>query len=311
MTRIQANLVLLLTAAVWGMGFVAQSAAMSAIGPWTFTAARFVLAALTLLPFAMWEARRSGGGRPLPPADLGGFALCGVALFAGSILQQIGIMTTSVTNAGFLTGLYVVMTPAVAFLAFRQRPHWVVPIAAPVALFGLLLAGGGRLEAVGRGDWLTVGAAAGFAVQIVLVGGFARRSDRPYALSLAQFATVAVLAVLGTLAFEDVDLAGLAKVWPNIVYGGCASAGLAFTLQTIGQRWTTAPQAAIFLSSEAVFAALFGAILLGERIPPIGYLGCGLILAAMLAVELVPQRWPSGHRIADNAATGGEGAVSR
>jgi drug/metabolite transporter (DMT)-like permease len=307
MTRIQANLVLLLTGAVWGMGFVAQSTAMSATGPWAFTGSRFVLAALAVLPFALWEARR--GGRALRPGDLGSFALCGAALFVGSILQQLGILTTSVTNSGFLTGLYVVMTPAVAFLAFRQPPHWVVWLAAPLALFGLLLAGGGRLEAIGAGDWLTVGAAAGFAVQIVLVGAFASRSARPFALSFAQFAVCAVFGLAGTLAFERLDLAALFRVWPHVVYAGCISAGLAFTLQTIGQRWTTAPQAAIFLSSEAVFAALFGALFLGERIQPIGYLGCALIFAAMLGAELVPLRWPSGGRIADNGAGNGEGAV--
>lgn len=309
MTRIQANLVLLFTGAVWGMGFVAQSSAMSAVGPWTFTAARFVLAALTLLPFAVRERSRSS--HPLPRADLVGFVLCGAALFAGSIVQQFGMLTTSVTNAGFLTGLYVVMTPAVAFLAFRQRPHWVVWVAAPVALFGLLLAGGGRLEAIGRGDWLTVGSAAAFAAQIVLVGTFAARSDRPFALSFVQVAACAAASLAGTLAFETIDLAALSRVWPLVAYGGCFSSALAFTLQTIGQRWTTAPQAAIFLSSEAVFAALFGAIFLGERILPIGYLGCALILAAMLAVELVPQRWPSGRRIADNGPTTGEGALGR
>ncbi|KAB0679781.1 DMT family transporter [Aureimonas leprariae] len=309
MTRIQANLVLLLTGAVWGMGFVAQSTAMASVGPWTFTAMRFVLAALTLLPFAVWENRRRGGAPA--GAELGGFALCGAALFAGSILQQFGMLTTSVTNSGFLTGLYVVMTPAVAFVLFRQHPHWVVWLAAPVALVGLLLAGGGRLEAIGRGDWLTVVAAATFAVQIVLVGLFAARSHRPFALSFAQFAVCAVAGLAGMLAFEIVDWTAILRVWPNILYGGCVSAGLAFTLQTIGQRWTTASQAAIFLSSEAVFAALFGAIFLGERIPPVGYLGCVLIFAAMLVVELVPARWPSPRRGVHNQAASSEGAAGR
>ncbi|WP_152046027.1 DMT family transporter [Aureimonas psammosilenae] len=290
MTRIQANLLLLLTGAVWGMGFVAQSSAMSAIGPWTYTAARFVLAAATLAPLALWEMRRAA--RPLDRADFIGFALCGSMLFAGSILQQFGILTTTVTNSGFLTGLYVVMTPAVALLLFRRKPHWIVWPASLLSLFGLLLAAGGRLDAIGRGDWLTIVAAAGFALQIVLVGAFASRSGRVLTLSFVQFAVSAFLATVGTAAFETVDPAAVSLVWKQILYGGCISAGLAFTLQTVGQRWTTAPQAAIFLSSEAVFAALFGAIFLGERITPIGYGGCALIFCAMLAVELVPLRWP-------------------
>ncbi len=300
MTRIQANLLLLLCGAIWGMGFVAQSTAMAAMGPWVFTATRFWLAALTVLPFALWEARRAP--KPLSPADAGGFAACGAALFAGSILQQLGILTTTVTNSGFLTGLYVVMTPAVALALFRRRPHWVVWPASLLALFGLALAGGGSLDALKAGDLLTVAAAAAFAFQIVLVGAFAARSDRPFALSFAQFVASGALASLGTLAFETVDWSRAAVAWPHVAYAGCVSAGVAFTLQTIGQRWTTAPQAAIFLSSEAVFAALLGALLLGERIAPVGYLGCVLILAAMLVVELVPMRWPAGRRAADASA---------
>ena len=306
MSRIRANLLLLLTGAVWGMGFVAQSTAMSGVGPWTYTAARFLLATLTLLPFALWEWRRAS--RPLPPRDVAGFALCGAMLFAGTILQQLGILTTSVTSSGFLTGLYVVMTPAVALLLLRRRVHWVVWPAAAVALFGLLLAGGGRLEAIGAGDRLTIVGAAGFAFQIVLVGVFATASGRPLTLSCVQFATVALLAGIGTPFFETPETSGLLSVWAHVVYGGCISAGLAFTLQTVGQRWTTAPQAAIFLSSEAVFAALFGALLLGERMAPVGYLGCVMILASMLAVELVPLRWPArganGRMAANGGATG-------
>ena len=99
---------------------------------------------------------------------------------------------------------------------------------------------------------------------------------------------VAVLAAAGMLALEQPAWAGLAAVWPEIVYGGSISAGVAFTLQSVGQRHTTAPQAAIFLSSEALFAALFAAVFLGERIETVGLLGCLLIFAAMLGVELVP-----------------------
>ncbi|GGE18997.1 MFS transporter [Aureimonas endophytica] len=290
MSRVQANLLLLLTGAIWGMGFVAQSSAMASLGPWSFTCARFALAALTLLPFALWESRRAR--HRLAPREFAGFALCGAMLFAGSILQQLGLLSTTVTNSGFLTGLYVVLTPAAALLLVRRRPHWVVWPAAGLALVGLLLASGGRLDAMGGGDALTVACAAGFAFQIVLVGLFAGRSGRPLTLSAVQFAAAAALGLPGMLAIDGLQTAGLIAAWPQVFYGGCISAGLAFTLQTIGQRWTTAPQAAIFLSSEAVFAALFGAIFLGERIAPIGYFGCLLILCAMLAVELVPLRWP-------------------
>ncbi|KQT45087.1 MFS transporter [Aureimonas sp. Leaf454] len=312
MSRLSANLLLLLAGAVWGMGFVAQSSAMSDLGPWSYTAGRFLLAALTLLPFAIWEGRRAP--RRLSGSELGGFAAIGVMLFLGSMLQQVGILHTTVTNSGFLTGLYVVLTPIFGFLVLRSVPHWVIWPAAALALFGILLTGGGSLARIGVGDGLTIAAAAGFALQILLIGRFVASSGRPLTLSCLQFATVSLLAAVGMVALESPTLVQFQAVWPQTVYGGVVSAGFAFTLQILAQRYTTAPQAAIFLSSEALFAALFGALLLGERIPPIGFLGCALIFAAMIAVEIVPQMGRRGgpssrHAAASAEATGLEASA--
>ncbi|MCB8836512.1 DMT family transporter [Aurantimonas sp. VKM B-3413] len=286
MSRLRANCLLLLAGAVWGMGFVAQSTAMDAVGPWTYTAAKFALAALTLLPFALWESRRVSVR--IPTWTWGGFALVGAALFLAAITQQIGLLETTVTNSGFLTGLYVVLTPVLALVLLRSHPHWIVWPAALAAFAGIVLLGGGSLSALGPGDLWTIVSAVFWSVQILLIGIFASRGGRPYTLSLAQFTVTAVLAAVGAGIMETPDLAAMTAAWPEIVYGGVFSSGLAFTLQILGQRHTTAAQASIFLSSEALFAALFGALLLGERIPSIGFLGCGLIFAAMLAVELVP-----------------------
>ena len=285
MNRLVANLLLLTAGAVWGMGFVAQSTAMNQIGPWTLTTAKFLLAALCLAPFALVETRRQPRlGMP----DLGRFALVGAFLFAGAMLQQIGILSTSVTNSGFLTGLYVVFTPILLLILFRTRPHPVVWPAATAAFAGIVLVGGGRIAALERGDLLTVLCAVFFALQIILVARLTRAGNRPFALCFVQFAVAGVLALAGTLAFEPLSPAPLAAAAPEVLYLGILSTALAFTLQVVGQRHTSAPQAAIFLSSEAPFAALFGAMILGERIPPIGLLGCAIIFAAMLAVELVP-----------------------
>lgn len=288
MTRLNANLLLLLAGAVWGMGFVAQSTAMASVGPWTFNAAKFLLAALSVLPFAVIEARRAP--RSLPRAEWRGFAGIGAMLFAGSILQQIGITGTSVTNSGFLTGLYVVFTPILGLLILGQRPHWIVWPCALAAFVGIVLVGGGSIGALNAGDTLVILCAAFFALQILFVGRFALSSGRPMTLSFIQFAVTAGLSGVGVLTLETPSLQGLGGAWMEIVYGGVFSTGLAFTLQVIAQRYTTPPQAAIFLSSEALFAALFAAFLLGERIALIGVLGCGLIFAAMLAVEIVPAR---------------------
>lgn len=288
MTRLRANLLLLLAGAIWGMGFVAQSTAMANVGPWTFNAAKFVLAALAVLPFALREARQTP--RPLAATEWRGFLGIGAFLFTGSILQQVGITTTSVTNSGFLTGLYVVFTPILGLLVLRQRPHWVVWPCALTAFLGIVLVGGGSIGALNAGDLLVVLCAVFFALQILFVGRFAVSSNRPLMLSLVQFVVCAALSGAGAALLETTSLRGLGGAWVEIVYGGVFSIGLAFSLQTIGQRHTTAPQAAIFLSSEALFAALFAAFILGERIALLGLLGCGLIFAAMLAVEIVPAR---------------------
>ncbi|SJZ94541.1 DMT family transporter [Consotaella salsifontis] len=286
MSRIVANSLLLLAGAIWGMGFIAQSSAMDAVGPWTYTAVRFALASLSVLPFAVREARRAP--QPLSRRDWHGFLVVGAMMFLGSIIQQVGIAFTSVTNAGFLTGLYVVITPLLAMVLLRHRAHWVVWPSAAAAFVGIVLIGGGKLAALGRGDALMVLCAVFWALQILSVGFFAGRGSRPLALSCAQFAITSVLSFVGMAVLEPFSLNAILSAWPEIVYGGVFSCGFAFTLQIIGQRYTTAPQAAIFLSSESLFAALFGAIVLGERIAAIGLFGCALIFAAMLAVELVP-----------------------
>nr|WP_281065504.1 DMT family transporter [Jiella sonneratiae] len=279
-------MLLLSAGAVWGMGFVAQSTAMAAIGPWSYVAAKFGLAALTLLPFAIREARRAKHAVGAP--TLGLFVLVGVAIFLAAITQQIGILTTSVTNSGFLTGLYVVFTPILCLALLRQAPHWVVWPAAACSFLGIALLGGGSLTALRAGDVWTIACAVFWALQIMLIGRFAAAADRPFLLSFVQFAVTALAAAPVALAVEAPSLRALGAALPEIVYGGVFATGLAFTLQILGQRHTTPAQASIFLSSEALFAALFGAIFLAEYIAPLGYFGCGLILVAMVAVEIVP-----------------------
>ena len=298
MSRIQANLLLLVTGAIWGLGFVSQSVAMDKIGPFLFVGLRFAIAFVTVLPLALRETR--GAEARIAAADWRGFLLIGVFLFAGAATQQVGIMTTSVTNSGFLTGLYVVMVPFLGILLFRQRPHLVVWPAALSALAGIFLLSGGRIEALHPGDWLTILCALFWALQILFVTRVVGESGKPITLAATQFAVCAVLGIAVALIAEPVDWRAVYDAAPELLFSGIVSSGIAFTLQIVGQRHTTAPQAAIFLSSEALFAALFGAIVLGDRLPPSGLIGCLLIFAAMLAVELVPMLMP--HRTLGNPA---------
>lgn len=286
MTRVQANTLLLLAGAIWGAGFIAQSTAMETLGPIWFIGLRFAVATLVALPFALWEKSHADG--PIRPNDIGGFILTGLALFAAAAFQQVGLLTTTVTNSGFLTGLYVVFTPILTVLLLRRRPHWVIWPAALLASFGIFLLSGGTFAALTLGDMLTIVCAVLWSVQMICVGVFSGRSGRPVALSLIQFSVCAVLGCAAGLLFEPISLAAIKGALPEILYAGFFSSGLAFIFQNVAQRYTTAPQAAIFLSSEALFAALFGVLLLGETISPAGYVGCAIIFIAMLAVELLP-----------------------
>lgn len=286
MSRTNANLVLLLAGALWGMGFVVQSTAMATIGPMVFIGLRFVVATLAILPFALWESARA----PVQLERRGwlGFLWIGLLLFVGSVAQQVGLLTTTVTNSGFLTGLYVVMTPFLAVVLFRTWPHPVVWPAAFVATGGIFLLSGGEMTRLTTGDWLTIFCAAMFATQIIFIQRLASHTGRPVTLAVTQFAVCGALGLAIALPLEPIDPAAIMRVAPEILYAGIVAGGIAFTLQVIGQRYTTAPQAAIFLSTEAVFAALFGAAFLAERLPATGLIGCALIFAAILAVELVP-----------------------
>lgn len=287
MSRLQANLCLLLAGAIWGGGFVAQSTAMKSLGPFWFIGLRFLVATLAVAPFALREAGKAA--RKSSPGDYLAFTAIGLALFAGAATQQVGLLTTSVTNSGFLTGLYVVMVPILTVVLLRRAPHWIVWPAAFMALLGIFLLSGGSLARLSSGDILTIICAFCWAIQVFLIGIFASGTGRPLLLSAWQFAITALLSLAAAVVLEPISLEAIYNVRSEILYAGVFSSGLAFSLQVIGQRYTTAPQAAIFLSSEALFAAAFGAALLGEKITPLGYLGCAIIFLAMLIVEIVPE----------------------
>ncbi|MDE1994492.1 MAG: DMT family transporter [Rhizobiaceae bacterium] len=287
MTRIQANLLLLLAAAIWGGGFVAQSTAMKAIGPFWFIGLRFAVATIVVLPFVWMENRKAA--KPVTRRNLASFFLIGVALFGGAATQQIGLLTTTVTNSSFITGLYVVFVPLIAVVFLRRPPHWIIWPAALIALSGIYLLSGGSFERLTVGDFLTVVCALFWAAQITLAGTAVSETGRPLAISAMQFAVTAVAALIVAALIEPISIADIRGAIWEILYVGIFSSGLAFALQVIGQRYTTAPQAAIFLSSEALFGASLGALLLGETMGPLGYAGCALMFTAMLLVELVPE----------------------
>ncbi len=284
MTRLRADLLLLFTALVWGAAFVGQSTAMDHLGPLLFTGTRFFLATLVVLPFALAESR---SGPPLRRDHMMLMGTVGLVFFIASMSQQFGLLATTVTNAGFLTALYVVLVPIIAFMALRHRLPWIVWPAAGLSLTGTWLLGGG-LSGLNWGDGIMLFSAVFWALQVLLVSSLASRSGRPITLATLQFGVTAILCLFLGALFEPLSWANLIAAWRELLFTGIISGGLGFTLQAVGQRYTPASDAAIIMSSEALFAALFGALLLGERLPLIGWVGCGCILLAVLSVQLAP-----------------------
>ncbi|WP_404384639.1 DMT family transporter [Caenispirillum salinarum] len=295
--RLVADLTLLLAAAIWGSTFVVQKLAFvdeqgavetgaDALGPLAFTGSRFILGALVILPLALRERTRAPA--TTRPVDRLGFVLCGVMLFAGSFTQQVGIIHTSVTNAGFLTALYVPMVPVLALFLFRKLPHWAVWPGVIGCTAGTWFLNGGRLDGFSDGDLWVIGGAIFWALHVICVGTFVARSDRPLGLACTQFLTVGVLGMAGAAALESPSVAALTGAAFEIAYAGILSVGVAFTLQVVGQRGAHPADAALILSSEMVFAALSAAIVLGERLTVAQMGGAGLILASILVVEALP-----------------------
>jgi drug/metabolite transporter (DMT)-like permease len=287
MTRFVATLMLLVTALLWGFAFVAQKSAMQLMGPLTFSALRYALGTIVMLPLVMWEVRRRAPAT-IARRDWLLVGILGLSFFLGVYLQQAGLVTTTATNAGFLTGLYVLLVPLIALVVARQLPHPIVWLCMPIAVFGVFLLNGGHLDSLNLGDLMVIFSAVFWAVQVLLIGHLARSTGLPVTVTVVCFAVTSILSTAGALAFEAPTIASFAPAWVEILYGGILSTAVAFTLQAIGQQDVPPANAAIILSAESLFAALGGALILGERLPPIGYRGAALILIAIVTVEAAP-----------------------
>lgn len=289
MSRIQANLLLTFVALIWGSAFVAQNRAMADVGPLLFTGVRFLVGSLVVLPLAVIEWRRLGReGRPLSWSDGVHIAGLGALMMLGAVMQQIGIQFTSVTNAGFLTAVYVPLVPVLAWLLLRQVAHWSVWPAAAGCLVGAFLLSGAHELRIGVGDLWVLGSAVPWAVHVLMVGRWADRMAAPFLVASGQFAVCGLLSLGAATVMEPLRWDGLLAAAGPIVYTGVLSVGVAFTAQVVAQRYAHAADAAIILSSETLFAAAFGYVLLGERLDTNGLLGCGLMLACILLVQLTP-----------------------
>ncbi len=287
MTRLRADLMLLLTAFIWGTAFIAQKDANHSMGPISFVGARFLLSAVVLLPLMIYEARREAPA--LTRKDWLQATVVGLCLCTGSCLQQAGLVTTSATNGGFLTALYVVIVPFMVWGLNRTRPRLLVIAACAVSIAGAwLLTDDGSARHWSFGDLLVVLADFAWALAITVIGDFLQRTHRPFFLSFVQYGITAALGLGVGLIFEPQSLPGIGTAMPAILYAGLLSGGVAFTLSVLAQKYTPPAEAALIMCLESVFAALAGAVMLHERLTLLAAMGCGLILLGVVMVEVGP-----------------------
>lgn len=289
---LRADLLMLLTAMIWGAAFVAQRAGMDAIGPFLFTGLRFAMGALVLLPLFFWKPT-GAKHEPFNRSLLAGGIAMGLALTLGINLQQVGLLFTSVTNSGFITGLYVIIVPLLG-LALGHKTGMGTWLGASLAVVGMFLLSVGDNFQVASGDWLQLAGAFVWGVHVLLVGFFASRHDA-IRLAVIQFITCAVISLLLAVVLEEIRFEAILQAGPALLYGGLVAVGVGYTLQVVAQQHAIASHAAIILSLEAVFAAIAGALFLGEELALKGYLGCALMFVGMLLAQLWPRQAAAAH----------------
>ncbi|MBP8036013.1 MAG: DMT family transporter [Negativicutes bacterium] len=278
----RANVLLLTTAAIWGLAFVAQRVGMDFIGPFTFNGIRFALGSFSLLPLIWFFHRYPQGAtsqkNTLSATRMG--LLAGLVLFIAASLQQIGIVYTTAGKAAFITCLYIVLVP-LAGLWLRHRISFHTWAGCLLALVGLYFLCVKEDFSIAFGDMLELAGALFWTAHILLIDHISRKVDS-LKLAAIQFATCAALSLAVALAIETFSLESILQAGVPILYGGIGSVGIAYTLQIIGQKNASPAHAALILSMETVFAAIGGFLLLGEILGARELTGAGLMLAGML-----------------------------
>ena len=287
------SLLLLLTAMIWGTAFAFQRAGMEYIEPFSFGATRFALSAIAVGTAALVRERRRAHTSSASEEEkktrrrgtlLGGLC-CGAFLGTANMLQQAGLLYTTAGKAGFITALYILLVPILELLLFRKRNGARIWIAAAIGAVGLYLLCVTESFSLTRGDALVCLCALVFAGHILCCGHFTAKGD-PIAMSAIQFAVAALLPAVGALLFEQPSWEKIVSAAVPILYCGLVSGGIGYTLQMIAQRWTEPAVASLLMSLEAVFAVIGGALLLAERMSARETLGCAVMFAAILLLQL-------------------------
>ncbi|PWQ97959.1 DMT family transporter [Leucothrix arctica] len=291
----KSNILLLITAAIWGSAFVAQRVGMDYIGPFTYSGIRFLIGGLALIPFAIWlrhwQAKKATGisesnSKTEEKGLLKASLICGLVLFGGVTLQQVAMVYTTAGKGGFITSLYIVLVPIMG-LAFKQKAGAGIWLGAALALVGLYLLSIKSDFTLSYGDLLMLIGAFFWAAHVLVIGWVAPKYD-PIALSILQFLICGVLSMVCALIYETIIWADVMLAMDSILYAALMSTSIAYTLQVVAQQNAKPSHAAIIFSSEAMFAVLAGWLVLSEVLTTRGLWGCTFIMIGMLLSQLLP-----------------------
>ena len=292
----KSSLMLFSAAFIWGTAFVAQSVGMDYLGPLSFNGARFLMGSLVLLPVICFaRAKKKGKGKNtgnMRAAAVGGVC-CGVVLCGAALLQQYGILYTTVGKAGFITTLYIILVPFFGIFLKKRIPGKVW-VGAVLAAFGMYLLCMSENFSLSRGDILVFLCAVLFSVHILVIDHFSPRVDG-VELSCIQFLTAGIIGSCLAFVFEKPDMQDFIKGIVPLAYAGVLSSGVAYTLQVLGQKNTDPTIASLILSLESAVSVLAGWVILRQTLTVRELMGCAVVFCAVILVQ-IPGKWKSWRR---------------
>lgn len=285
------NLVLLLTALIWGCAFVAQSSGMDYVGPFTFQTSRSILGCLVLIPFILAndavKKKNNTYEKQNPKTLILGGILCGTALTVASGLQQYGMQYSTAGKGAFITAMYIVLVPILG-LFMKKKVNPIIWISVILGALGLYLLCIKEDFSLGEGDIYLILCAVAFSFHILVVDHFSAKVDG-VKLSCLQFGVMFILSAIFMFMTETPNMADIKAAWLPICYAGIMSCGVGYTLQIVGQKYTEPTIASLLMSLESVFAVIAGIILLKEAPSAKEWLGCASMFAAIIIAQ-IPQK---------------------
>ncbi len=293
---LRSSFLLFLAAFIWGVAFVAQSVGMDYMGPFSFNGARFLMGSAVLLPLVYVRRKKdkeNNISRAGLKITLTGGICCGIALCSAALLQQFGIIETTVGKAGFITTLYIIIVPIMGIFLKKKVPGKVW-IGAVLAAFGMYLLCMSEEFALSRGDTYVFICAILFSIHILVIDYFSPRADG-VELSCLQFLTAGIISSILALVFEKPELSGFIDGIIPLAYAGIMSSGVAYTLQIVGQKDLDPTIASLILSLESVVSMLAGWVILGQELTSRELFGCVLVFGAVILVQL-PERGRNRNR---------------